>query len=123
MRSTGLTRDQLQARDDKKGQVWYATVTKPGRPAADIVAEVLEATIRNFPWPQIHAVGVGQPAVVRPLHSILCILSDEAGATVVPLTVDGIAAGNTTRGHRFMRPTRSRSAALTTMPPSCAAPA
>lgn len=104
LRSTGLTRDQLQARDDKKGQVWYATVTKPGRPAADIVAEVLETTIRNFPWPKSMRWGSGSLRWVRPLHSILCILSDEAGATVVPLTVDGIAAGNTTRGHRFMAP-------------------
>ncbi|WP_042245378.1 glycine--tRNA ligase subunit beta [Paracoccus sp. PAMC 22219] len=104
LRSTGLTRDQLQARDDKKGQVWFATVTKPGRPAADIVAEVLETTIRNFPWPKSMRWGSGSLRWVRPLHSILCILSDEAGASVVPLTVDGIVAGNTTRGHRFMAP-------------------
>ena len=49
LRSTGLTRDQLEARDDKKGQVWFATITKEGRPAADIVAEVLVDAIRNFP--------------------------------------------------------------------------
>lgn len=39
---------------------------------------------------------------VRPLQSILCLLSDETGAHVVPLEVDGIRAGNTTEGHRFM---------------------
>ena len=39
---------------------------------------------------------------MRPLHSILCLLSDETGAHVVPLSVDGIAAGNTTEGHRFL---------------------
>ena len=39
---------------------------------------------------------------MRPLHSILCLLSDESGAPVVPLTVDGITAGNTTEGHRFL---------------------
>lgn len=104
LRSTGLTRDQLEARDDKKGQVWFATITQPGRPAADIVAEVLETTIRNFPWPKSMRWGAGSLRWVRPLHSILCILSDEAGATVVPLTVDGITAGNTTCGHRFMAP-------------------
>jgi len=44
---------------------------------------------------------------VRPLHSILCILTDEAnGARVVDLEVDGIHAGNTTCGHRFMAPQR-----------------
>ena len=26
LRSTGLSKDQLEARDDKKGQVWFATI-------------------------------------------------------------------------------------------------
>ncbi len=104
LRSTGLTRDQLEARDDKKGQVWFATITHQGRPAADIVAEVLEDAIRNFPWPKSMRWGAGSLRWVRPLHSILCILSDEAGATTVDLDIDGITAGNTTRGHRFMAP-------------------
>ncbi|WP_207102438.1 glycine--tRNA ligase subunit beta [Paracoccus shandongensis] len=104
LRSTGLTRDQLEARDDKKGQVWFATITRPGRPASEIVAEVLDSTIRTFPWPKSMRWGAGSLRWVRPLHSIICLLTDEAGATVVPLTVEGIAAGNTTRGHRFLSP-------------------
>ncbi|TCP60698.1 glycyl-tRNA synthetase beta chain [Rhodovulum bhavnagarense] len=104
LRSTGLTRDQLQARDDKKGQVWFAVIDRPGRPAADIVAEVLETTIRSFPWPKSMRWGAGSLRWVRPLQSILCILTDENGAEVVPLDVDGIRAGDTTRGHRFMAP-------------------
>jgi len=104
LRSTGLTLDQLEKRDDKKGQAWFAVITKPGRKAPDIIAEVLEATIRAFPWPKSMRWGDGTLRWVRPLHSILCILSDEAGAEVVPLTVDGIVAGNSTRGHRFLAP-------------------
>lgn len=104
LRSTGLAREQLQARDDKKGQVWFAVIEKPGRPAAAIVAEVLEAAIRNFPWPKSMRWGAGPLRWVRPLHSILCILTDEAGAEIVPLSVEGITAGNRTRGHRFMAP-------------------
>ncbi|MDB6180119.1 glycine--tRNA ligase subunit beta [Paracoccus fistulariae] len=104
LRSTGLTRDQLEARDDKKGQVWFATITKPGRPAAQIVAEVLETTIRNFPWPKSMRWGSGSLRWVRPLHTIICLLSDETGASIVPLTIDGITAGDQTRGHRFMSP-------------------
>ncbi|MDP0925939.1 glycine--tRNA ligase subunit beta [Paracoccus onubensis] len=104
LRSTGLTRDQLETRDDKKGQVYFATIEKPGRPAAEIVAEALDAAIRNFPWPKSMRWGSGSIRWVRPLHSILCILSDESGASVVPLTIDGIAAGDSTRGHRFMSP-------------------
>lgn len=104
LRATGLTLDQLERRPEKKGEVFFAVVEKPGRKAADIVAEVLEATIRDFPWPKSMRWGSGSLRWVRPLHSIICILSDEAGAQVVPLTVDGIAAGDTTRGHRFMAP-------------------
>ena len=104
LRSTGLSKDQLEARDDKKGQVWFATITKAGRPAAEIVAEVLDATIRNFPWAKSMRWGSGNLRWVRPLHSIICILTDEAGAQIVPLEVEGIVSGDTTRGHRFMAP-------------------
>ncbi len=104
LRGAGLTRDQLEERDTPKGKVFFAKIEKPGRPSAEIVAEVLEQTIRNFPWPKSMRWGTGSLKWVRPLHSILCVISDEAGAEVVPLTVDGITAGNTTRGHRFLAP-------------------
>jgi glycyl-tRNA synthetase beta chain len=107
LRSTGLTLDQLERRDDKKGGVTlFAVLEKPGRQAAEIIAEVLETTIRTFPWPKSMRWGSGNLRWVRPLHSILCILVDEAGATTVPLSIDGIQAANTTAGHRFLSPAR-----------------
>ncbi|MGQ0566805.1 MAG: glycine--tRNA ligase subunit beta [Gemmobacter sp.] len=106
LRSTGLTRDRLVVRDQGKAQVYFAVIEKPGRPAAAIVAEVLEAAIRAFPWPKSMRWGSGTLRWVRPLTSILCILTDEAGASVVPLEVDGIVAGDTTGGHRFLSPGR-----------------
>ncbi|MGR3500451.1 MAG: glycine--tRNA ligase subunit beta [Limimaricola soesokkakensis] len=104
LRSTGLTKDQLEIRDEKKGQAYFAKITHKGRPAEEIVAEVLEGAIRNFPWPKSMRWGAGDLRWVRPLHSILCLLSDEQGARVVPMEIDGIAAGDVTRGHRFMGP-------------------
>ena len=104
LRSTGLTLDQLEKRADKKGEAYFAVIERPGRAAPDIIAEVLEATIRTFPWPKSMRWGAGSLKWVRPLHSILCLLTDEAGAEVVPLTVDGITASNTTHGHRFLSP-------------------
>lgn len=106
LRSTGLMRDQLVLRDAGKTQVFFAVVEKPGRAAAAIVAEVLERTIRTFPWPKSMRWGSGSLRWVRPLHSILCLLTTEAGAEVVPVTVDHLTAGNTTEGHRFMAPGR-----------------
>ena len=104
LRSTGLRMEDLETRDDKKGQVYIAHVVTEGREASAIVAEVLEGTIRNFPWPKSMRWGAGNLRWVRPLHSILCILSTDAGAEVVPLDVDGIVSGDSTRGHRFMAP-------------------
>ena len=104
LRGAGLTPGDLETRDDKKGQVYFAKITKPGRPAAEIVAEVLEATIRNFPWPKSMRWGTGSLRWVRPLQSILCLLSNEAETQIVPLELDGIVAGHTTKGHRFMAP-------------------
>ena len=104
LRGAGLTLDDLEERETPKGNIFFARITKEGRPAADIVAEVLERTIRNFPWPKSMRWGSGTLKWVRPLHSILCITSSEEGATVVPLEVDGIISGNTTYGHRFLSP-------------------
>ena len=102
LRGAGLSKDQLEVRDEKKGQVYFATIEKPGRPAAAIIAEVLEHAIRNFPWPKSMRWGAGSLRWVRPLHSIICVLSDDVDATVVPVNIDGIESGNQTMGHRFM---------------------
>jgi glycyl-tRNA synthetase beta chain len=106
LRSTGLTLDQLERRAEKKGETLYAVVEKPGRAAALIIAEVLETTIRNFPWPKSMRWGNGNLRWVRPLHSIICLLSDDSGNTVVPVDIDGIGSSNTTCGHRFLAPAR-----------------
>ncbi|KIN76518.1 glycine--tRNA ligase subunit beta [Sulfitobacter mediterraneus] len=104
LRGAGLTRDQLEERDTPKGKILFAKIEKPGRAASEIVAEVLEQSIRNFPWPKSMRWGSGSLRWVRPLHSILCIMSAEDGAEVVALDVDGITSGDETRGHRFLAP-------------------
>ena len=106
LRGAGLSRDQLEERDTPKGAVYFAIIEKPGRPAAEIIAEVLEDTIRNFPWPKSMRWGAGSLRWVRPLHSILCVLTREDGSEVVSLDIDGIKSGDATWGHRFMAPAR-----------------
>ena len=110
LRSTGVAREALEARPDKKGEVWFAVVTIPGRPAAEIVAEAVTEAVRAFPWPKSMRWGGGRDEKggdlrwVRPLHAILCLLIDEQGARAVPFEVGGVASGAETRGHRFMAP-------------------
>ncbi|MGF1659958.1 MAG: glycine--tRNA ligase subunit beta [Rubrimonas sp.] len=108
LRSTGIARHQLEERADKKGAVLFAVIDRPGRPAPDVIAEVVAETVRAFPWPKSMRWGDGALRWVRPLRSILCLLSDEAGSEVVPFEIDGIASGATTVGHRFMAPAEIR---------------
>ncbi len=104
LRSTGLAKEALEIRDDKKGQVYFAVLERPGRSAAETVAAAVEETVRAFPWPKSMRWGTGSLRWVRPLRSILCILTDEAGTEIVPLEIDGIRASDETRGHRVHAP-------------------
>ena len=94
LRSTGLTRDQLIERDG----VLFAVTHRQGRPTPEIVAEMVEQIVGNFPWPKSMTWGSGKLRWVRPLQRILCVFDGE----VVPFEVDGIASGDLTQGHRFM---------------------
>lgn len=106
LRGAGVAREDLEEREDKKGTFYYAKVTTQGREAAAIIADLVPQVIRAFPWPKSMRWGAGTLKWVRPLHSILCLLSREDGSEVVAFDVDGIASGNTTEGHRFMSPGR-----------------
>lgn len=94
LRKTGLTKSDLVERDG----VWVAHIHKPGRPTPEIVAEIIPAIVRDFPWPKSMVSGVSKLRWVRPLRRILCVFDGE----VVPFEIDGIASGDVTQGHRFM---------------------
>ena len=98
LRSTGLARGQLVERDG----VWFATLSRQGRPTSLIAAEIIEAVVRSFPWPKSMTSGAGKLRWVRPLRRILCTFDGE----VVPLDIDGLAAGDLSQGHRFMGSTQ-----------------
>ncbi|NVP56289.1 glycine--tRNA ligase subunit beta [Mycoplana rhizolycopersici] len=96
--------------DPKKGDFYVAHIVKAGRPAEEIIADVMPGIIRNFPWPKSMRSGAasarpGALRWVRPLQSIVCLFGSETEETrVVPFAVDGIVAGNITYGHRFHAP-------------------
>ena len=92
-------------KEPKRGDFYVALIEKPGRPAIDVLAEILPVVIRTFPWPKSMRWGSGSLSWVRPLHSIVATFGPQTeDPDVVPFNVDGIAAGNVTRGHRFMAP-------------------
>ncbi len=124
LRSAGLT-DISQAHvhtDPKKGDFYVAHISKPGRAAEEIIAELMPAVIRAFPWPKSMRWGAASGPKgrryngsegrggdtlrwVRPLQSIVCTFGPETEEPkVVDFEIDGIRAGNVTYGHRFHAP-------------------
>ncbi|RWN48186.1 MAG: glycine--tRNA ligase subunit beta [Mesorhizobium sp.] len=96
--------------DPKKGDFYVAHISKPGRAAEQIIADLVPGIIRNFPWPKSMRWGPasakpGSLRWVRPLQSILCTFGPETEEpVVVDFEIDGIRSGNTTYGHRFHAP-------------------
>ncbi len=112
LKSAGLS-DIAQAsvvEDAKKGAFYVARIAKAGLPTLDVLADILPAIIKAFPWPKSMRWGAAsaQPGSlrwVRPLQSILCTFGPETEEPeVVRFEVGGIASGNTTFGHRFHNP-------------------
>lgn len=105
LRKTGLTKDQLEVRDLKGKDTYFAVVEKPGRPVADVLAEAIPAIVRAFPWPKSQRWGAASistesPRWVRPLSGIVAILGED----LVECEAGGVAAGYATKGHRFHHP-------------------
>jgi glycyl-tRNA synthetase beta chain len=110
LKSAGLTSlDQATIQNDpKKGEFYIAITNKPGRATSEVLAEIIPAVMKAFPWPK--SMRWGKASIegssfrwVRPLRSILCTLSTEHEETeIVHFEVGGITSGDVTYGHRFM---------------------
>ena len=112
MRKAGLS-DISEAHvhsDPKKGDFYVAHISKPGRDAEEIIADVMPGIIRGFSWPKSMRWGPasakpGSLRWVRPLQSIICTFGPETEEpTVIAFEIDGLVSGNTTSGHRFHAP-------------------
>jgi glycyl-tRNA synthetase beta chain len=111
LKSAGLKSiSEAKVQPDKKGDFYVAVIEKPGRAAIEVIGEILPDVVERFPWPKSMRWGApsaraGALTWVRPLHSIVATFGPETEEPdVVQFSVGGIAAGNETRGHRFMAP-------------------
>src|SRR3954453_11879842 len=68
LKSAGLASvDQDRTVSDKNGDFYVAVIEKPGRPRLDVIAEIVPAVVRGFPWPKSRRWGAGSLNWVRPL--------------------------------------------------------
>lgn len=99
LRAAGIASiEQCEIRDTGRGEFYFAVIKRPGRPAAEVLPELLHAAIAELPWPKSMRFPASALRWVRPLVSAICLF-DHA---VLRLPLDRIPVGQTTRGHRFL---------------------
>lgn len=113
LKSLGWTDPQaLEIREDPKGKgaFYTAVIERKGEATPVCLAQILPTLIRRFPWPKSMRWGAASERSdalrwIRPLHSILALwCPDPETSEIIPFTLDGIASGRITYGHRFMAP-------------------
>jgi glycyl-tRNA synthetase beta chain len=105
LRKVGLSKDQLEVRDLKGKDTYFAVVERPGRAVREVLAEAIPAIVRAFPWPKSMRWGAASLSTeslrwVRPLSGIVAILGED----LVECEIEGIRSGYATKGHRFHHP-------------------
>src|SRR5712671_6425521 len=99
LRSAGLKSvEQCEVRDTGRGEFYFAIVQHAGRAAAEVLPELLQVAIAELSWPKSMRFPAARLRWVRPLTSVLCLFTGE----VLPLSLDEVPVGRTTRGHRFL---------------------
>ena len=81
-----------------KGEYLGATVTRKGRAAAEILAEMLPREIAGLYWPKNMYWRKRGEVFVRPVRWLVAMLDEQ----VIPMELFGIATGKTSRGHRII---------------------
>ena len=81
-----------------KGEYISAKVTKKGRAASDILAELLPKEIAGIYWPKNMYWRKPSERFVRPVRWLVAMLDGET----IPLEFGGVQAGNRSRGHRIL---------------------
>lgn len=105
LKSAGLTSiDQAEQRDTGKGVFYFAVIEKKGGATIDALPGIIDAAIRELPWPKSMRWGANDFMWVRPLHSILALFDGAVVPGSLNLGVKTIAYGNQTEGHRFLSP-------------------
>ncbi len=100
LRSVGMTKDQLEVRETPKGSFYFASLSRKGRPTAEVLQENVAALLASFPWPKSMRWAEHKEHWVRPLHAIVCLFD----GAVVPVEFAGVKSGKVTYGHRFLAP-------------------
>jgi len=92
---------KLRKENDGKADILFLDATQAGATLAEGLQKAIDDTLAKLPIPKVmtYQINDGWESVnfVRPAHGLVAL----HGSEVVPISVLGLSAGNTTQGHRF----------------------
>ena len=95
----GVHVNALYLAQTPKGEYLAAKQVKVGRTTEQILTAILPRAVHDLTWPRSMTwTGLNGPRFVRPIRWVVAVLDGKP----LKLTVAGIGAGNSTRGHRFL---------------------
>jgi glycyl-tRNA synthetase beta chain len=95
----GIPLAKLEIVNTPKGDYLVARQVVHGKPAAEILRDVLPEAIREISWPRSMVwAGLHSPRFIRPIRWIVALLDGK----VIPCGFADVHAGNWTDGHRFL---------------------
>ncbi len=95
----GITLADLSIVSTPKGDYVAAKQVIKGRPAADILREILPRVIEEIPWPRsMYWTSAEGPRFIRPVRWIVALL----GGKTIPFALGEVKSGNASSGHRFL---------------------
>jgi glycyl-tRNA synthetase beta chain len=92
--------EECEIRDTGRGKFYFAIIERGGRAAVEVLPDIIKSTLFEFPWPKSMRWPGALLRWVRPLTSVLCLYDGE----ILPLAIEGVPVGRTSRGHRFLSP-------------------
>jgi glycyl-tRNA synthetase beta chain len=98
--SCGVGVDDLTRLTDNKGEFLFCRMTRPGKPACELLPPIVQAALDQLPIARRMRWGDGNAQFVRPVHWVVMLHGEE----VVPGEILSLSAGRMTRGHRFHSP-------------------
>jgi glycyl-tRNA synthetase beta chain len=98
--SAGIPLTMLRRVTTAKGEYIAASVEEKGRPAQEILREMINSAIHAINFRKSMRWGDVDVAFARPLHWIVALLGEE----VIPAVYGDVKSGRSTRGHRFLSP-------------------
>ncbi|HZH15013.1 MAG TPA: glycine--tRNA ligase subunit beta, partial [Archangium sp.] len=98
--SQKLSVDALLRVQTPKGEYLGAKVEEKGRPAADILKDVLHTAVHGINFRKTMRWGDVDQAFARPVQWVIALL----GGEVLPVVLGDVKSGRTTYGHRFLSP-------------------